>query len=86
MYHNYLTCREQYVVIGSSKDAAMSESATLTKEVPQGTILDQLYLPCTLHHLETYAENMIYYSMGMQMTSKIILFSPLTHQVIRTDL
>ena len=36
---NYLTCREQCVVIGSSKDAAMPETATLTLGVPQGSIL-----------------------------------------------
>ena len=37
--HSYLTYREQCVVTGSSKDAAMSKPATLTKGVPQGSVL-----------------------------------------------
>ena len=37
---NYLTCREQCVVIASSKDTAMSDPATLTKGVPQGSVLE----------------------------------------------
>ena len=83
--HNYLTCREQCVVTGSSKDAVMSKPPTLTKGVPQGSTLGPALFPCTLHHLETYAENMTYSSMSIQMTSKIILLSPLIPQVIRTD-
>ena len=82
---NYLTCREQCVVTGSSKDRAMSKPATLTKGVPKEVYWDQPYLPCTLYCLEAYAKNMKYSSMGMQMTSKIILLSPLTPQVISAD-
>ena len=82
---NYLTCREQCVVIGSSKEVAMSKPATLTKGVPKGGVLGPALFSCTLHHLETYVKNMTYSSMGMQTTSTFILLSPLTPKVIRTD-